>query len=224
MIIRNRRSAVDMDGASHISRDAFYRILLRICPHQSDVPFSTLPWNPTVHLALFVHRVDDLAPGLYLLARRRDELMHLKDAMRGKGDFAWRKPPGCPDQLELYELIQADARSAARTVSCQQDIAADGVFAVAMLARFEPLLEEYGPWFYKRLFWETGVIGQTLYLEAEAAGIRGTGIGCFFDDSMHEILGIADQSYQSLYHFTVGGPVDDPRLKTLAPYEHLEAE
>jgi len=61
-----------------------------------------------------------------------------------------------------------------------------------------------------------------LYLEAEAAGIRGTGIGCFFDDAMHDVLGLRDRRWQSLYHFTVGGPVSDPRLQTLPPYAHLK--
>jgi uncharacterized membrane protein len=36
---------------------------------------------------------------------------------------------------------------------------------------------------YPRLFWETGVIGQVLYLEAHAFGISATGIGCYFDDA-----------------------------------------
>ena len=63
------------------------------------------------------------------------------------------------------------------------------------------------------------MLGHVLYLEAEAAGVRATGIGCFFDDEMHALLGISDYSWQSLYHFTVGGPVDDPRLSTLPPYE-----
>ncbi|MCK7581941.1 MAG: hypothetical protein MZV65_44195 [Chromatiales bacterium] len=62
------------------------------------------------------------------------------------------------------------------------------------------------------------MIGQALYLEAEAAGVRGTGIGCFFDDEMHRLLGLRDRTWQSLYHFTVGGAVDDPRLTTLPPY------
>ena len=75
-----------------------------------------------------------------------------------------------------------------------------------------------GPAAYQRLFWEAGAVGQALYLEAEAAGMRGTGIGCFFDDGVHELLGIADHSLQSLYHFTVGGPVDDPRLATQPGY------
>ena len=50
------------------------------------------------------------------------------------------------------------------------------------------------------------------------SGIRSTGIGCFFDDPVHHIFGIKDLNYQSLYHFTVGGPVDDNRLTTLPPY------
>ena len=58
-----------------------------------------------------------------------------------------------------------------------------------------------------------------LYLEAEAAGARGTGIGCFYDDAVHELLGLRDHAFQSLYHFTVGMPVDDPRLTTEPGYE-----
>jgi hypothetical protein len=62
------------------------------------------------------------------------------------------------------------------------------------------------------------MIGQVLYLEAEAAGIRGTGIGCYFDDLMHELCGITDDRLQSLYHFTVGGAVEDSRLTTRPAY------
>lgn len=51
-----------------------------------------------------------------------------------------------------------------------------------MLARFEPALKDFGPSMYPRLFWETGLIGQVLYLEAHAFGVSATGIGCFFDD------------------------------------------
>ena len=65
-------------------------------------------------------------------------------------------------------------------------------------------------------------IGTLLYLEAEAAGVRSTGIGCFFDDAMHKTLGLEDRSFQTLYHFTVGGAVDDPRLRTLSAYTHRD--
>ena len=57
-----------------------------------------------------------------------------------------------------------------------------------------------------------------LYLEAEAAGARATGIGCFYDDPVHEVLGITDHRFQSLYHFTVGIPVEDTRLTTEPGY------
>ena len=56
-----------------------------------------------------------------------------------------------------------------------------------------------------------------LSLEAEAAGVRATGIGCFFDNPVHQVFGLRDLAFQSLYHFTVGGPVDDPHL-TLPAY------
>ena len=35
---------------------------------------------------------------------------------------------------------------------------------------------------------------------------------------MHEVLGLADNTFQDLYHFTVGGAVDDERLTTLPAY------
>ena len=40
-----------------------------------------------------------------------------------------------------------------------------------MLAEYLQPLQRHGPWFYPRLYWEAGMIGQLLYLEAEAAGI-----------------------------------------------------
>jgi hypothetical protein len=122
----------------------------------------------------------------------------------------------------LYLLRATDGRDAARIICCHQDIAANGAFALGMLAEFDAALEQHGAPFYPRLFWEAGLIGQVLYLEAEAAGIRSTGIGCFFDDTMHEAFGIHDHSWQSLYHFTVGGALDDPRLQTLPAYWHLK--
>lgn len=64
----------------------------------------------------------------------------------------------------------------AAAIACGQAIAADGCFALAMLADLRDL--PGAPWLYRRLFWETGAIGQTLYLEAEALGIAATGIGC----------------------------------------------
>ena len=55
-------------------------------------------------------------------------------------------------------------------------------------------------------------------INAEAAGVQGTGIGCYFDDPTHELLGLEGRRWQSLYHFTVGLPVEDERLVTLPAY------
>jgi SagB-type dehydrogenase family enzyme len=220
-IIHQRRSAVALDGRTGITRDAFYQILLKAMPGSRQIPFTTLPWRPVVDLLLFVHRVADLAPGLYAVVREPGRRQALAEAMTRS--FAWTTPDECPASLPLFFLQEGDARRAARQTSCDQDIAADGVFAAAMLADYRASLETFGPWFYPRLYWETGVIGQVLYLEAEASGIRATGIGCFFDDLAHRVFGVTGDRFQVLYHFTMGGALEDSRLQTYPPYQHLEA-
>ena len=62
------------------------------------------------------------------------------------------------------------------------------------------------------------MIGQVLYLEAEAAGARATGIGCFYDDPVHEAARAVGHAWQSLYHFSMGVPVEDGRLTTEPGY------
>jgi SagB-type dehydrogenase family enzyme len=220
MVIRERRSAIDMDGHNHISKETFYRILTHVSPLLGTRISAVIPWLAKISLAIFVHRVDGLSPGLYLFYRDPSHELSLKKALRS--EFCWQKPDDCPEFLDLYMLTEADVRDAARMICCHQDIAANGVFSLAMLAEFDDSIEQYGASFYPRLFWEAGLIGQILYLEAEVAGIRATGIGCFFDDTMHEVLGIRDHAWQSLYHFTMGKPVDDPRLQALPSYWHLK--
>jgi nitroreductase len=133
-------------------------------------------------------------------------------------DFDWQK---VSEAIPLYHLYSGECRQIAKTVSCHQPIASDSAFSLGMVAEFSETIET-APWLYRRLFWECGLIGQVLYLEAEAAGIRGTGIGCYFDDSVHELLGFKDEQFQSLYHFTVGKPLEDKRLETLPAYGHLK--
>jgi hypothetical protein len=221
-VIRQRRSALAFDGTTSISQGTFFTMLARVMRGvlwyfcQRAVPWDVLPWDPVIHLALFVHRVDGLVPGLYLLARDPTKVALLRAATHPH--FAWTSVAGCPDGLPMFLLQVGDARALAAELSCGQDIAGTGAFSLGMIAEFEPSLRRHGPWFYRRLFWEAGLVGQVLYLEAEAAGVRATGIGCFFDDPVHQVMGFNDASFQSLYHFTTGGPVEDPRLTTLPPY------
>ena len=224
-VILQRRSLLACDGRTSIAAERFYRMLTRLMPgverpaSRRPMPWDTVAWDPTIHLGLFVHRVDGIEPGLYLLVRNPSKMDRLKRAMHAR--FDWSVPPGCPADLPLRMLESGDLRRLATQVSCFQDIAGDGAFSLAMIAEYQESLFTHGAWFYRRLFWEAGLIGQVLYLEAEAAGVRATGIGCFFDDPVHRVFGIEDLAFQSLYHFTVGGPVDDPRLTTLAPYGTL---
>ena len=217
-LYRQRRSAVSFDGVTALTATAWFALLDALLPRANVPPLDALPWRPRVAPVFFVHRVEDVAPGLYVLARNPDLLLILQQKLRP--DWAWQRVPGCPEHIPLYQLAPADCRDTAQFIACHQEIARDSAFAVGFIAEFESILKQR-PWCYRQLFWETGLLGQILYLEAEAAGVRGTGIGCFFDDVMHQVLGIADLSLQSLYHFTVGGPVEDRRLQTLPPYAHL---
>ena len=214
-ILRKRRSAQAMDGKTSMQRESFHAILKAASPARS--PSGLLPWRPHVHPVIFVHRVEDQEPGLYILLRYPAEKESLRAAMNM--DFVWERPSRTPGDLELYFLAQGDSRLAAREASCRQSIASDGCFAAAMIAEFEGPLHEFGAWFYSRLHWECGMIAQAFYLASVAAGFQGCGIGCFFDDMVHRMLGLSGQKYQDLYHFTVGKAQADPRLIDLPAYD-----
>jgi SagB-type dehydrogenase family enzyme len=208
-LVLQRRSAVAFDARSSLSRERFLAMLARLVPAGS--PFDALDWPPHVHLALFVHRVEGLVPGVYAFLRDSDVLDEWRSVMRP--EFLWE-----PVAERLFLLLPTNVMRAANRVSCDQEIAADGFFSLGMIARVESALRDRGEWFYRRLFWDGGMIGQVLDLEAEATGGRGTGIGCFYDDAVHELLGLSGREWQSLYHFSMGMPVDDPRLTTEPGY------
>ncbi len=214
-IIRRRRSATAFDRGPGIPRRGFVAMLDKTLARDGAAPFDAWTAPPALHLAIFVHGVEGLAPGLYFFCRNEDDLPEIRGLTRP--EFLWEAvEPGFP----LYLLERGNFRPTATRVSCHQEIAGEGAFSLGMLARFEETLRRE-PHRYRHLFWESGMIGQVLYLEAEALAVRGTGIGCFFDDAVHELLGLDSHQYQSLYHFTVGAPLEDPRIATHPPYAHL---
>src|SRR2546422_118290 len=77
-----------------------------------------------------------------------------------------------------YLLQSGDFQTSGTWRSCRQSSAGDGAVSSGMIARFREDLET-APYRYRQLFWATGGIGQVLSLEAEAKGVRATGIGCF---------------------------------------------
>jgi SagB-type dehydrogenase family enzyme len=215
-VIRGRRSAVAYTPRREMPQAAFLAILLRTLPRFETPPFATGIGEPAIDLLVFVHRVNGLRPGLYALCRHpahRDRLQAACDPR-----FLWEVHD---PQIPLFFLKPGDYVYDAIHISCDQTIAGYSAFSLGMLARFHPYLKT-APGAYRLLFWEAGLVGHLLYLEAEAQGYRGTGIGCFFDDGMHNLLGLKEREFQSLYHFTIGTPVADTRLKTLPAYHHLE--
>jgi hypothetical protein len=257
-IILQRRSVQSMEGDQHIDRLAFEHILSslfpttspRLAPHLREGGHAQQVGGGGgvgIHLAVFVHRVKGLAPGLYLLVRNEKDLPALRAALDGTiaeyptleqqpgggrtplwhepkpflwtkvpllvqdvvvtssasfnvdGD-AWREEQESNSTWGLYALRFGDYSQAAERISCDQQIAGGGTFSLGMLGR-------WGDWDhsrrYKELLWESGAVGQGLYLLAEAHGLQGTGIGCFYDDAVHRLLGLTGRRWeeQELHEF-----------------------
>jgi SagB-type dehydrogenase family enzyme len=218
-LIRQRRSGQAFSAKSSvISKDEFYSILNSLLVTEDARSVRYWDFAALLHPVIFVHRVDELEPGLYALPRHSHALAQMQSMMDKQ--FDWAKPDNCPSHLPLYLLLATDSRKQARSISCHQEIASSSAFSMGMLAEFDKGLS-YGSAIYKQLYWEAGFLGHQLYLQAEAIGKRGTGIGCFFDDEFHQLLGLNNSVFQDMYHFTVGDPVNDERLQTLPPYAHL---
>ncbi len=214
-VVRGRRSAQRFDGKSTLPRAAFFSMLAATMPG-AEPQLAAFRWPAALTLVLFVHRVEGLEPGLYLLARDGDMAERLRAAC--SQDFEWA--PVEPSDLPLFRLRDGDVQRDATRLACLQAISGKGCFSVAMIADFDRTLDMEGAFAYRRLHWEAGLIGQALYLGASASGFAGTGIGCFFDNEVHALLGLADDqtAFQDVYHFTVGAPVEDARILTLPPY------
>ena len=217
-LIRQRRSAQSFDERGAITAPVLWRLLDATLPRPKLPPFDAWPGVPRIHLLLFLHQVEGIPSGVYLFLRRDGAKAEFKMALRKT--CQWSPVAQSPAHFHFFRLIEGECRQTAKVVSCHQDIAGDSVLSLGMLAEFDVGMAT-GNWRYRNLFWEAGMVGQALYLEAEAAGLRGTGIGCFFDDLVHDLCGLTTTRYQALYHFTLGFPREDRRLQTLPPYKHL---
>ncbi|KAI5055159.1 hypothetical protein GOP47_0030304 [Adiantum capillus-veneris] len=201
-VLHKRRSLTAVDNKWVLQRESFYQMMWKTMPtgynnevqgEQIQFPFRVLAWRTEIHLAIFVHKVSGLAKGLYFLCRNNEHEQSLRKAMRP--EFKWEKPEKCPQHLHLYLLAESNCELLSKQINCEQDIAADSCFTVAMIGRLD-VLKEKGAWMYPRLLWESGLLGQLLYLEAHAIGISGAGIGSYFDDKVHNILGLRNKEFQ----------------------------
>jgi SagB-type dehydrogenase family enzyme len=138
-----------------------------------------------IQLYLYVHRVDGLDPGVYRY---------------------W------PERGELHLIKSGDQRVAAAGLSLGQDLAGNACVAFSMIGDLDRATRAYGDRGYRFVHFEAGAVGQRLYIAAEALGLGATGIGAFFDDEVHQYLGVTPEQGQVVYHFAIGYPVPDPRV------------
>ncbi len=191
-VVRTRRSAVDMDGQTSISKEVLDLILLA-STKGFNADFQTKKEDKfnLIHLFLYLHQVNEVTPGLYYFDRLKEILIALK---------------------------KSDQRHFARSASCFQDIASDGVFAVSMVADFNTANEVFGERGYRLVHHEAGYIGQHFYLASHALGLDATGIGCFIDDAINSYIQLPS-GFEVVYNFTFGSALHDPRLTTLPAYD-----
>jgi SagB-type dehydrogenase family enzyme len=182
-IARRRRSALDFRGGDETIGLAQLLTLLDLATRSLAADFAA---GRYIQLYLYVHRVRDLAPGVYRY---------------------W------PADARLEQLKSGDQRVMAAALSLSQDLAGNSCVTFSMIGDLERATQAYGDRGYRYVHFEAGATGQRLYLAAEALGFQSTGIGAFFDDAVHEYLGIAPESgRQVVYHFACGYAVDDDRL------------
>lgn len=203
--LRQRRSAQRFDPNHVMSAGVFHRL----CKAAGEVAAEF-----GIALVLYVHRIEGLAPGLYLLAAARDRAVISPHASQG-----FPAEGAHPDLINLARHDAVPFRRLARSLHCHQDIAATACVAMGMLMRMaEPFDRDPGT--YRDMLRAAGHLGQVLYLHAESLGLRGTGIGCYFDEPVLEAAGLSDGEFRSLYHFTIGLPIEDGRIETTPAYPH----
>jgi SagB-type dehydrogenase family enzyme len=216
-VILQRRSAQRFDPGHVLPRQDFEAILAATLPHGGP-PWRGLARTDRLDLLLYVHRVEGLAASIYFLARGGAGADGLPALCAGREAVV--EVTGEVTDLRLWRLLEAEPaqlRRVARSLHCHQDIAATACFALGMVTDVDAALAA-DPAAYRDLHREAGLIGQALYLEAQARGLQGTGIGCFFDEPVREVVGLENSGLRTLYHFTVGLGVADPRIETGAAY------
>ena len=206
-LARRRRAALAF-ARNTTTRAAFFDVLQAVVDEAQR--FEGAPATAS-SLLVFVHGVDDIASGTYLV---------------NPGELLTRVPTAQAVSWphEAYLVSAGDFRAATAAAACHQAIAGDAAFVVAFLADMGAVFEPPSPYMYPRLFWQAGALGQRLYLAATARGLGASGIGCFFDDAVHAFLSLEDQRFQALYLVAVGAALPDERLLAEDPFVALRGE
>ena len=180
-VSRTRRSALDFIGGTSMTLAQLSAVLRTFnLPLHADFANTRF-----VQIYLYVHEVEDLAPGVYLYESETAKLKPIKSG---------------------------DQRVVAAGLSLGQELAGNSCVTFSMIADLDHAVRTHGERGYRYVHFEAGAIGQRFYLAAEALGLRATGIGAFFDEEVHRYLELPS-GLQVVYHFAIGHAVPDPRIE-----------
>jgi SagB-type dehydrogenase family enzyme len=181
-VARMRRSALDFRGGSESISLAQLSAILAAATQRLAADFAD---DRFIQLYLYVHRVDELEPGVYRYWPRHGQL----------------------------ELIRSgDQRVAAAGLSLAQDLAGNACVAFSLIGDLDRAARAHGDRGYRYVHFEAGAIGHHLYIAAEALALGATGIGAFYDDEVNRYLNLTPEQGQVVYHFAIGYPVHDSRI------------
>jgi SagB-type dehydrogenase family enzyme len=174
-VVRRRRSALDFDPrTAPMGRDHVEQLLdfaTRDWPADWRGTFQDSSKKPAkgidfITLYLYIHRVRDCDPGVYM----------------------WERTAG-----NLKQLYSGNVERVAAYLSLEQALAGNSCFTVSMIADLAKAAQAFGNRGYRYVHFEAGAIGQRLYLGAEALNWNATGIGAFYDDDVHRYLGFLEE-------------------------------
>lgn len=214
-IILSRRSGQAYDGTATYNRADFEQLISTLKPGTTQL----IPESTAVHILCFVHSVEGLEPGIYLIPRSDSGATLIQNRIQRWQPWTEISLEGVPTS---WLMKSSNTRKAVGQLSCNQAIAANSCFTLFFLGEYASLNYAFDQGTYSDLYLEAGMLGQQLYLQTTAQGYSGTGIGCFFDDAIHELLGLEDKSLQVLYGFAVGDAIKDRRITQLSGYYHLK--
>ena len=163
---RSRRNFVK----KAMSKEVMNALLDGVC--RSD----GFPDDQGVAVGFLVGQVEDMAPGFYLLDRKK-----MSYALVSSAELMARSTSICLDQGWLVNT---------------------GVHFL-FLANLDVLDKQWGPRGYRYAMLTAGRLGERLYIAAEAMGLGCCGIGALYDGEAMEMLGL-NQNSRLLYLVAVG--------------------
>lgn len=223
-VIRQRRSATEYNPSKTTSVEQFFTIISKTIPQLYPSFWASHQLPLSVHLGIFVYRVDNLPSGYYILLRDKNAITELTKII---SDGKWTTPSATPKHLKDYFFLLREDKSEkvaneSSRSTCKQNISKTSAFSFCCIAKLETTITQE-PHLYNTLYHECGSIGQLLYLEAEACGLQATGLGCYVDPVSREIFSLQKSDYYPFYHLAIGS-TDFQSIGWVQPFNYERKE